>query len=323
MGSACSKVKMAIAPLSPISSGEEVAAVFDHNAEDITECSICLCELEEEEERVALSCKHTFHKDCLKRQIEAGQPGENLSFQFMCCALCRKEIDAPELNEQLVEIKLLKAKTDNLALERVEKKKYKEIYESKAEKKSVKKLSKEDKLAFAYRKLLFYQCSRCKNPFCGGAASCARLFAEAHANHQEQLQAEQTEGTEEQPQAQPPAEPENKEKLCLECLTGKTLCSHPVEEMTFKCIKCCAPSTYYCLGTEFYCDRCHSDLYTVFPCPGPGKCPLGIVHPPNCVGTHGGGSRVVPFVLACGICGPANCSYDASNLDNFRYNYNG
>jgi len=107
---------------------------------------------------------------------------------------------------------------------------------------------------------------------------------------------------------------------CLECLTNKP-CGHPTSHLIYKCIKCCSVATFYCLGTEFYCDRCHGDLKTVYVCPGRKKCPLGISHPPNRVGTHGGGAPVVPFVVGCRICGIVSYSMDDVKLDQFSIDY--
>jgi len=147
--------------------------------------------------------------------------------------------------------------------------------------------------AFGLSIFEYFACRECRHPYFGGKKDCAAGVEQS-----------------------------NKKKTdyeCMPCVAARE-CGCAPENLTYKCMLCCSPATYYCLGTEFYCDRCHGDLRTVHPCPGPGKCPLGVEHPPNQVGTHGGGKPQRPFALSCGICGPIAKPYKGE-LGNFKMEY--
>lgn len=70
----------------------------------------------------------------------------------------------------------------------------------------------------------------------------------------------------------------------------------------FKCDSCCSVATWSC-HSHHYCERCHNQAGQPkhYPCPGPGKCPLGICHPPNLPAVHMQTSSHA-FVLGCSIC---------------------
>jgi hypothetical protein len=84
----------------------------------------------------------------------------------------------------------------------------------------------------------------------------------------------------------------------------------------FKCDSCCSLATWDCWSNH-YCDRCHRNAggYKNYPCPGGDKCPLGIAHPPNSHGVHGGTGNI-GFVLGCFKC------FDPSYEENSSYNEN-
>jgi hypothetical protein len=48
-----------------------------------TNCSICLCDMEEGDEYFDIKCKHIFHKDCIKKWLE--------EFNYIC-PICRTEL---------------------------------------------------------------------------------------------------------------------------------------------------------------------------------------------------------------------------------------
>jgi hypothetical protein len=76
-----------------------------------------------------------------------------------------------------------------------------------------------------------------------------------------------------------------------------------------QCDSCCAVATFEC-SSNHYCDRCHRDpgKKKHYPCPGPGKCPLGRWHPPNGAGVIGRGpdgetgSFDPGYVIGCTKC---------------------
>ena len=134
------------------------------------DCPICLCEVEEK----SLACGHKVHIDCLKMQIEHGNANEqdHLSFNFICCPLCRQILKSQKLKTLLKPIKKLKLTTDKLAISSLEK--FAVDIFSEDPLKDIKKMKKHEKIELAYRKLVFYRCKGCSKPYCGGAVSCAQ-----------------------------------------------------------------------------------------------------------------------------------------------------
>jgi len=70
----------------------------------------------------------------------------------------------------------------------------------------------------------------------------------------------------------------------------------------FKCASCCDVATWHCYS-HHYCERCHNQASEPkhYPCPGPDKCPLGMLHPPNGEGVHCS-KDVVSFCIGCAAC---------------------
>jgi hypothetical protein len=132
-------------------------------------------------------------------------------------------------------------------------------------------------------------CVDCHEPYCGGLINCAQDLEEIDESNlrcQEctfkKLDLEQKE----------------KEPKDYRCFT------HGYKSAVYKCDSCCSIATYDCIYNH-YCDRCHNQAYLDknYPCPGPEKCPLGIIHPPNLPAKHSGLQNApVPFVLGCSKC---------------------
>lgn len=128
---------------------------------------------------------------------------------------------------------------------------------------------------YGMKKFAFYLCEECNKPYFAGLAACGEI---------------------------PPEE--MPKLLCTDCqYRGKPIQAcpkHGTEYIQFKCRFCCSMSIWFCWNTTHFCDKCHRQASTIshkpinqLPvCPGKGKCPLGIEHPPN--GTE--------CCLGCGLC---------------------
>lgn len=95
--------------------------------------------------------------------------------------------------------------------------------------------------------------------------------------------------------------------VCPKCaavgLEGADCPTHGRDFIEFKCKFCCSISAWFCWGTTHFCDDCHTkqnkgDYLNRKPkselpkCPGRGRCPLKIEHPPN-------GEE---FAMGCAVC---------------------
>lgn len=67
---------------------EESGVMYYEKDEEISECSICLCKIEEGDEVRILKCDHLFHFHCLDRWLAHGRS---------TCPLCRTHVPPPDL----------------------------------------------------------------------------------------------------------------------------------------------------------------------------------------------------------------------------------
>ncbi|KAL2234939.1 RING-H2 finger protein ATL3-like [Sesamum indicum] len=78
----------------------------DAKSEELEECAVCLCRIEEGDEVRELRCGHLFHRVCLDRWIGYGH---------VTCPLCRNNLKPPpfaaELHHELVVINFYTAAT--------------------------------------------------------------------------------------------------------------------------------------------------------------------------------------------------------------------
>ncbi|CAA3015732.1 E3 ubiquitin- ligase RHA2B-like [Olea europaea subsp. europaea] len=66
---------------------------------DPVECSICLCNIDEEDEvRELINCKHVFHRVCLDRWVGYGH---------WTCPLCRNYLKIPRIAAEVYEQEIL------------------------------------------------------------------------------------------------------------------------------------------------------------------------------------------------------------------------
>lgn len=123
-------------------------------------------------------------------------------------------------------------------------------------------------------RLSFYMCFSCSTPYYGGKRDCG------------------------QPEAM--QEFKKEDLVCGSCAAkkagvGVAECKiHGKDAIEFKCRYCCSLALWFCFGTTHFCEPCHqrAGRNETKQCPGPGKCPLGMDHPPN--GTE--------YPLGCGLC---------------------
>jgi E3 ubiquitin-protein ligase MYCBP2 len=137
---------------------------------------------------------------------------------------------------------------------------------------------------FATFKCAFYLCFTCDKPYFGGMKDCIRAQEERQEFKPEDL-------------------------VCGTCAAeklgvGSTKCkTHGTEFIEFKCKFCCSIAQWFCWGNTHFCEECHKKQCAgdyvsrkkkeeLPKCPGIGKCPLGVEHPPN-------GDE---FPMGCSIC---------------------
>ena len=54
-------------------------------------CSICFGD-ENDGDLIRLDCNHTFHRDCVRQQLDSGWAGTRVTLNYLNCAMCRTEM---------------------------------------------------------------------------------------------------------------------------------------------------------------------------------------------------------------------------------------
>jgi len=206
-------------------------------------------------------CKQKFHVPCLVAQINAGYSGKLIKFNHLKCGACRSSFDQHYYS--------LHPEVQKAVSKHKELKEKIDYLRAEADRKA----ADDDKGGWA-----FFKCSACDKPFCGGKVSCAE---------EENL--------------------DEKELVCPECDWAQgsedhRCFKHGQEYAIFKCDSCCAPASWSCTSNH-YCERCHNQAgrRKFYPCPGLGKCALGMPHPPNVEASHMQ-KRTIGFVIGCEKC---------------------
>lgn len=246
-------------------------------------CSVCrsICNDEEDDgpegALIQLTdCKHYAHISFLHQQLRSRWTGSNISFGYLNCGECRAPLRHDTLALQLIPHQLLKQQVECLCRQQAQE--IKLFDRAELENNAV------VTTALCMEALSFYLCSKCTEPFCAGRVECAQ-------NDELDL----------------------RNLMCASCVfdcqdakqiaTGwRGKCqTHGYRFAVYKCDSCCSVATFDCRSNH-YCERCHNKATDekTFKCLGPGKCPLGIEHPPNGAGVHG--TVDVGFVIGCSKC---------------------
>lgn len=217
---------------------------FTYTYKDL--CGICYTDELYKSPLCRLDCSHVFHYKCIEELLKKGYPGPEISFNFLNCPSCKKEISCSNndfLSKLVNKFKKLKGNVVKLAKERVTNEK--------------KTLNKE----ITIDKLLFFMCFSCEKPYFGGYKHCQMLIDQHDYDKKDLICG----------------------GCCsLNDISGLTNCQfHGKEYIEYKCKFCCSIACWQC-GSTHYCDGCHSKYPTVIEkCLGKERCDLGIDHPEN------------------------------------------
>jgi len=253
-------------------------------------CPVCYCDAEEDHPFELPCCKNKIHAECFLHQIESGtkniatgEKARKYETMHLKCCFCRdlytKKQDDFRYRREIYET-LRKVQPDYW------RQTLKPAFDLHRDvelliKEKERGLPEEERGGWA-----IYNCDKCTKMYIPGKLSCA-----------EELNLDL----------------ENQELFCPECewaLGSEDLrCfEHGKKYAIFKCDSCCSIASWDCYSNH-YCEPCHNRACDVkfHPCPGRGKCPLGIPHPPNSQGVHGRSN--FGFVIGCYKCQDA--SYQA------------
>ena len=235
----------------------------DVNEEDY--CNICYVEGLGAAPAIQLGCGHFFHYACLASKVQRRWPSARITFGFLNCPLCKKELSHPSLKAVLAPMLALKADVAQKAVNRL-------AFEGMDNDEAFTSPSGRyygRKAAYALDRFAYYSqnthaqrrisllfslgwrffsvlshyvafslvcclpgCYTCKAPYFGGRRQCE----EAAMNNEEKFN--------------------EKELVCGSCTAGSDAGSckkHGKEYIDFKCKFCCGIASYYCWGTTHFC----------------------------------------------------------------------
>lgn len=237
-------------------------------------CNICWIETLDQAPCIQLECKHVFHASCIRAKIYNKWPGTRITFGFMNCPVCGKEMKHSALKQQLKILKDLQANIEHRSLRRLK------IEGMENDIKLTDPTSRfyQKKKLYAMSCFAYYQCYKCSKEYFGGRRNC------------EQKQDEDR--------------PAN-DFICLDCSDIRfSKCQKPEhrEYAIWKCRFCCSLAVWFCWGTTHFCDPCHRTLSCkpLYKCKGKNHCPLLIEHPQNAKG------KSAEYQIDCGMCAANN-----------------
>jgi len=255
-------------------------------------CGVCLDKLSESP-AIRLGCGHCMHMGCAVAMIEnLDWRGRRVSFAALNCPSgCGRMLSHPCLADRMAPFEVKRKQIERNVVQRaVQDASPKAVAKGKPKVKGKGKGKKEvngeeivqaeeassaTSVGLDLRELLskyiYYECFRCREPYCGGLAACEAGAADV-------------------------AEPKPEEVQCPSCMldgSGGACPKHGAEFMAVKCDFCCSEALFRCGGGAHYCQRCHGPLTgKVYEC-DPAKCPM--------LGRHPKG-KTTNWAMGCAAC---------------------
>lgn len=245
-------------------------------------CMICFADALSTAPVILLDCGHAFHWHCCRSVLERRWPGPRITFAFMLCPICKRDIGHPSLEALLVPARTRREDVRRKALMRLE-------YEGASKPDSATGSEREgfDSARYAMERYAYYVCHKCGKAYYGGEARCEQQAAGLSEEY------------------------DPSELVCGACsdVSRAQMCArHGADFLEYKCRYCCSVAVFFCFGTTHFCGACHDDFQRVTTLPRPelpqcpagpravqltgDECPLHVQHP----------ATGEEFALGCGVC---------------------
>jgi hypothetical protein len=239
-----------------------------------------------------------FHYQCIRKRVQKGWHTAHISFSFLSCPLCKKDVEHDALDKYLAPYYRLRSDVKSRALQR-------------AAVEGVQFADDEDPL----QHFMYYMCAECEQPYFGGLRSCMigvdeevidevedessmnssqplRRLLEGGKKPDHHVDKNSSKNKKGQKNKQPKkpsvwqrarswwhrkrhghshenlAVPagrrriNRKELICGSCAAGdepNAVCEkHGRQYIEYKCKFCCNVASWYCWGNTHFCDTCHS-----------------------------------------------------------------
>lgn len=183
-------------------------------------------------------CGHSFHSNCIENcMIKAWKPSKKLSFDFMDCPICGKDLDLTEDSLAGNLYKQFKKIKNQVLLACLKRMKTERIVNCKAltNKKSI-FYKKPRMLAMAC--YVSYECTACRMPYIAG-----RIQPKNEGRNREKEMKLISPG-------------DGESLICPNCSIFEGCKVHSLDYSRFKCRYCCKKATWFCFGTAHFCSGC-------------------------------------------------------------------
>lgn len=269
-------------------SESESESVLRQDADDM--CMICFSEALSAAPVILLRCGHAFHAHCCDAALQRRWPGPRITFAFMLCPLCKRDMSHATLDDLMTPLTALRDDVQRKALMRLD---YEGLRRVDTDQSLTSCQSTDDSVAvLAMDRYAYYMCYKCDKAYYGGEARCEQASSPAR-------------------RAAFSDDYDPSELVCGACsdVSRAQMCvRHGADFLEYKCRYCCSVAVFFCFGTTHFCAACHDDFQRVTSlarselprCPaGPrltqltgDECPLHVQHPET-------GEE---FALGCGVC---------------------
>jgi len=240
-------------------------------------CGICLDKLPESPV-ILLDCGHCIHYGCAVNMIKSVDwRGRKICFAALrCLSGCGKLLSHDCLSELMAPIMAKHAQIEHNVKQRaaLDKAAPGDAKGKRTKGKRARQKGGEDQvedldLKTLLAKYVYYECYKCREPYCGGLAEC---------------------------RAEDAAEPDPESVQCPSCMLdgkGGACPTHGAEFMAIKCDFCCSEALFRCGGSVMYCDTCHQMPNGQLKDCDPTKCPLRGEHPKG---------KTSQWMMGCAAC---------------------
>jgi len=258
------------------------------------DCPVCLCDVEDGGHFVLPCCKNLLHVDCFMHQLRTGYESTQakkakFDLTHLKCPYCRSLYTEPERSFRW-------SNGINAKVSGQDPRFWNEVWKPVGDQyrdvkylieQQERDLPEEEKGGWA-----IFNCESCDKLYIPGKMSCAE---EMNLNLEDQ------------------------EFVCPECrwqvkAQDHRCFKHGKRYAIYKCDSCCSVARFDCFHNH-YCQPCHDipSKRKFKPCPGEGKCPLGMPHPANTEAILG--KTNFGFVIGC-----YKCCDESAEPDRYREN---
>lgn len=134
-------------------------------------CTICYATAVGQEPCVQLDCGHIIHYECVLAQVQKRWNGPRMIFNYLECSECKAPVSCKGNAKLQQAIKKEMKLKDIVVKKAMERAKFEDLHKEPRLKKPGDPFYN-DLLGYALKRLSYYQCFKCNDPYFGGMKDC-------------------------------------------------------------------------------------------------------------------------------------------------------